>query len=98
MTVSTPNKDVFFKSVTCLVADRDSASDLLFIKRLNLALLFERIEINYLDDAVWTIKKKLAAAILDVQLGDNKTDMLGHVVVKLHLNLLAEVFTFVTHD
>jgi hypothetical protein len=99
MTVSTPHEDVFFKSVTCLVADRDSTSDLLFIKRLNLALLFERIEIKYLDDAVWTInKKKLAAAILDVQLGDDKTDMLGHVVMKLHLNLLAEVFAFVTHD
>jgi len=43
MTVRKPHEDVFFKSITCLVADRDSTSDLLFIKRLNLALLFERI-------------------------------------------------------
>jgi hypothetical protein len=57
------------------------------------------MQIKHLNYAVGTIdKKKLAAAVLDVQLCNDEADVLGHIVGELHLNLLAEFFSFVAHD
>lgn len=57
------------------------------------------MQIKHLNDAVWTVnEEELAAAVLRMQLCNNKADMLGHIVSELHLDLLAKLLSLVAHD
>jgi hypothetical protein len=53
--VCAADKNVFFKSITRLVTDGNCASDLLIIKRLDLRLLFQRVQVKHFDNLFGSI-------------------------------------------
>ena len=81
------------------VADRDCTPHRLVLHWDNLTLLFQGVEVEYIDLLVRSIaEEELVAAVLDVELRDIQTDVLGHLVNKFHLDAPSDFLTFVTKD
>ena len=98
MSIGTANEYMLFKAVSLGVIDRYCASDSFIFKRLDCILLFQRVEVKYLHLAIWTIhEEELLPPVLNLKLRYDKTDVLGHLVNKLHLNLPPDFFAFISH-
>lgn len=98
VTICATNEYMFFKTVVLFISYRNRTSNLFIFEGLNCILFFQGIKIKNFYLFVGSIyKQKLLLSILNVKLRYHKTDMLRHLMDKLHLNLASYFITFVSH-
>lgn len=85
--VGAPNEDVLFNLLWHKISHRKCASNGLVFLGFNLVLFFQRVHVKYIDLFVRAVtEKQLVLSILDVELCDRQTNMLGHLMHEFHLH------------
>ena len=85
--------------VICAIANRKSTPYGLILSRFNRILLLKRVHVHYVNHLVRPIhEQQLLASILNIKLGNRGASMLGYFVLKFHLYLPSDFFTFIPHD
>ena len=76
-----------------------STTDCLISHRFYLTLFPQRVEIKHINLFVRTIdKEKLMPSILNINLCDSETDMLGHLMYEFHLYHSPDLVTFIAEN
>ena len=62
-------------------------------------MFLERVQIQDINLLVWSVtEQKLVPAVLNVELSDSQTHMLGHLMDEFHLNHSTDFITFIAQD
>ena len=99
ITICATDKNVFLHLLRLEVPYWNCTSNCLVFHGLDLRLSLQWVEIQDINLFVGSItEQKLMSTVLDVDLSHRQTDMLRHLVHKLHLYHAPDFLTLVAHD